>query len=358
MQDRQLYDVNIKAIKPLYTPRQLIHSMPLSVAARQTVLKGREQIVEILDGKSDRLLVIVGPCSIHDPESAFDYAGRLSRLAQEISNRILVVMRVYFDKPRTTIGWKGFINDPNLDGTFNMAEGLKQARKLLLEIAEVNLLAATEFVNPIVPQYLADLVSWNAIGARTIESQTHRELASGLSMPIGCKNGTGGNDYSITIAVDAIDTIRYPHSFQSVTLDGISAEINSNGNPWGHLVLRGGQAGTNYDDRSIAYALQSLTERGLRSNLVVDCSHGNSRKDHTQQPGIFQNVVGQRIAGNNRIIGLMVESHLHPGNQKLGSPSELSYGVSITDACIGWKETEYLLRWAHAQLAAHSVATS
>lgn len=294
-------------------------------------------------------MMVVGPCSIHDEKAALDYAQRLSKIAKQISDRVFVVMRVYFEKPRTTVGWKGLIYDPHLNDTFDIATGLRRARSLLLEIGDMGLYTGTEFLDPIVPQYLSGLVSWATIGARTTESQTHRQMASGLSMPIGFKNGTGG---SCQIAVDAMTAARSPHAFLGIDLDGRASVVNTSGNLAQHLILRGGSSGPNYDADSVASASALLEVAGLRPNVVIDCSHANSNKDHKRQPIVFRNAINQRVNGNDSVIGLMLESHINEGNQSLGNdPSDLKYGVSITDACVNWETTEELLREAHVTLS-------
>jgi 3-deoxy-7-phosphoheptulonate synthase len=294
------------------------------------------------------MLMIVGPCSIHDPKAGMEYARCLAILAKEVQDRILIAMRVYFEKPRTTVGWKGYINDPNLNGTYDVKSGMAKAREFLLQVCEVGLAAATEFLEPFTPQYLGDLVAWGAIGARTTESQTHRLIASGLSMPIGFKNGTGG---TVQIAVDGIVAARSEHVFLGIDDSGVASIVKTSGNPAGHLVLRGGKPGPNYDARSVASAQRMLEESGLKPHLIVDCSHDNSGKDHRRQPIVFEDIMRQRVRGNQGIVGLMLESHLHEGNQTLGDdPSKLAYGTSITDACIGWEQTEDLVRGAFAAL--------
>ena len=342
-------DVRIESTTPLITPIDLVNKLPVTPQVERTVVSGREQVRSILSGDDKRLMMIVGPCSIHDEESALDYARRLVDLSKRLSDRLLILMRVYFEKPRTTIGWKGLIYDPHLDGTLDVETGLHRARALLLKIGEMGMYAGTEFLDPIVPQYLAGLVTWSTIGARTTESQTHRQMASGLSMPVGFKNGTDGN---AQIAVDAMVSARSPQGFLGLDHHGLTALIRTTGNPDGHLVLRGGNNGPNFGVEAIAQAKKQLHAAGVRSQLLVDCSHGNSSKDHTRQAGALKDVVEQRVAGNTDIIGCMVESNLTPGNQVLGKdPSRLKYGVSITDACIGWEETQDLLTWAYAKLA-------
>jgi 3-deoxy-7-phosphoheptulonate synthase len=342
-------DVNITKVEPLVTPEELLKELPATAAIADGVYEGREQIKRIISGEDQRLLFIVGPCSIHDEQAGLEYAQRLCALAERLSDRMLVIMRVYFEKPRTTVGWKGLIYDPHLNGTLDIADGLYRARSFLLKIREMGIPAATEFLDPIVPQYLADLVSWGAIGARTIESQIHRQMASGLSMPIGFKNSTDG---SVQNAVDAIVSARSAHGFLGIDQKGRASMIQTTGNPYGHLILRGGKNGANYAAEAIAKAQGQLQTARLPSQLMVDCSHANSEKDHMRQAIAFRDVIAQRLAGNSDIIGCMVESHLMPGSQKLGTdPSTLQYGVSITDACIGWDETEWLLNEAHEACA-------
>jgi 3-deoxy-7-phosphoheptulonate synthase len=296
----------------------------------------------------DRLIVIVGPCSIHDTKAAMEYAGRLVEERKRFAGELEIVMRVYFEKPRTTVGWKGLINDPFLDNTHDIEAGLKKARKLLLDITSTGLPAATEFLDPIIPQYIADLISWAAVGARTTESQTHREMASGLSMPVGFKNGTDG---SLQIAIDAMGAAMRPHSFLGIDQDGITSIVRTTGNTDGHVVLRGGRARTNYDAESIRDAEEKLTKAGLRPGLMVDCSHANSEKQHARQEDVWRSVVEQRASGTVSLTGVMVESYLHEGNQPIPQDlTKLKYGVSVTDACLGWEVTERMLRWAHGQL--------
>jgi 3-deoxy-7-phosphoheptulonate synthase len=309
--------------------------------AAATVVRGRVAVQKILRRQDPRLLVVVGPCSIHDPHAAMDYARRLAAIAPEVSDQLELVMRVYFEKPRTTIGWKGLINDPHIDGSYDVETGLRTARRLLLAINDLGLPAASEFLDPVVPQYIADLISWAAIGARTTESQTHREMASGLSMPVGFKNGTDG---SLQIAIDAMLSSRHPHHFLGIDDLGAVSVVQTTGNEDGHVVLRGGRARTNYDAASIQQAAADLAKAGLPPVLMVDCSHANSGKQHAKQEEVWQNLIAQRLEGNPAIIGVMLESHLHEGSQPLTDPSNLKYGVSITDACLGWEVTERMLR--------------
>jgi 3-deoxy-7-phosphoheptulonate synthase len=343
-------NLHVREIVRLKPPSTVKAEAPESAAATRTVVEGRETVRRILAKEDPRLLVVIGPCSIHDTQAALEYATRLDQLRRELAERMFIVMRVYFEKPRTTIGWKGLINDPHMDGSYDIELGLRRARKLLLEIAEMGLPAATEFLDPIVPQYIADLVTWAAIGARTTESQTHREMASGLSMPIGYKNATDG---SLQIAIDAMHSARTPHSFLGIDQDGATSIIRTAGNPFGHVVLRGGRGRSNYDPESIAEAQAQLRKHGLPEALMVDCSHANSGKQHAKQEEVWQSLVAQRAAGNTAIIGAMVESHLLEGSQPIPKDlAQLRYGVSVTDACIGWETTERMLRHGFEKLAA------
>ena len=355
MQKSPVRDVNVVSANQLISPAELVSQIPITPAAERTVLEGRERIRRVLSGEDGRMMMVVGPCSIHDEKAAVEYAGKLAELSRELEDRLLIVMRVYFEKPRTTVGWKGLIYDPRLNDTFDIDEGLRTARRIMRSVAEMGVFTGTEFLDPIVPQYLADLVCWSTIGARTTESQTHRQMASGLSMPVGFKNGTDGG---AQIAVDAMLSAKSAHAFLGIDHDGRTAVISTRGNPDGHLVLRGGRAGPNFGAKSIAEALRLLDAAGVRSELLVDCSHGNSEKDHRRQRIAFKDVVTQRAGGNDNIIGCMLESNLKPGAQKLngGGASDLEYGVSVTDACIGWDETESLLRWAGAQAAESAAA--
>ncbi len=342
-------DLHVKEIVPLLSPRAMKALTPVSGAINATVARSRERIIRILRQEDARLLVVIGPCSIHDEKSALEYAARLSRLQKEFADKMEIVMRVYFEKPRTTIGWKGLINDPHMDGSQDIETGLKIARKLLLEIVALGLPAATEFLDPVVPQYIADLITWAAIGARTTESQTHREMASGLSMPVGLKNATDG---SLQVAIDAMGATRHPHSFLGMNEDGVTSIVRTNGNPDAHVVLRGGRAMTNYDAASIKAAEAKLISEKLPPVLMVDCSHANSEKKFAKQEEVWRSVIEQRAGGTKSLIGLMVESHLNEGNQPIPKTlNELRYGVSITDSCIGWEATERMLRWGYAALA-------
>jgi 3-deoxy-7-phosphoheptulonate synthase len=343
-------DLNIIETVRLEPPRSLKQELPMTLQSNRTVVEGRMAVQQILRHEDSRLLVVVGPCSIHDVQGALEYAEKLVRLREELSDRLYIIMRVYFEKPRTTIGWKGLINDPYLDGTYNIEIGLKKARRLLLDITQMGLPAATEFLDPIVPQYIADLVSWAAIGARTTESQTHREMASGLSMPVGFKNATDG---SLQIALDAMQAARTPHSFLGIDQDGFTSIVRTKGNQYGHIVLRGGRTRPNYDAQSIAEAVAALKNAGQNPAIMVDCSHANSSKQYAQQREVACNVIAQRIAGNSALIGLMLESYLFEGNQLLpANPADLKYGISITDGCVSWDTTERILRHAHQQLSA------
>jgi 3-deoxy-7-phosphoheptulonate synthase len=350
---RPTQDLNVRSTVPLIAPRALCAETEVSFGANRTVVESRETIKQILDGSDRRMFVVVGPCSIHDPRSAIEYAQRLRALAERVSDRLVPVMRVYFEKPRTTIGWKGLINDPNLDGTFDIPAGLRLARKILLEINDMGQPVATEMLEPITPQYIADLITLASIGARTTESPTHRQMASGLSMPVGYKNGTDGG---LQVAIDAMFAARNQHSFLGIDADGNTCIINTAGNPWGHLILRGGRSGPNYSAEHLNDAANRLVEAGLPSKIVVDCSHSNSDKDYRRQHVAWNDVIGQRVAGNASIVGLMLESNLFPDNQKLnGRLADLKYGVSITDGCIGWDETQSLILDAHCRLAAAGI---
>jgi 3-deoxy-7-phosphoheptulonate synthase len=322
--------------------------LPLSDAATHTIVAGRRDVEQVLAGQDQRLMAIVGPCSIHDPDAARDYAARLKALADRVADRLLVVMRVYFEKPRTTVGWKGLINDPHLDDSFDVATGLRLARGLLIEIAGMGLPTATEFLEPITPQYIADTIVLGAIGARTTESPTHRQMASGLSMPVGFKNSTDG---SLQAALDAMQSARTPHSFLGIDNDGGTCVVSTAGNPWGVLMLRGGRSGSNYSADVVEDARKRLEAAGLPARVIVDCSHANSGKDHRRQSVVWRDVIEQRVAGDRVIAGLMLESNIMPGSQPVQSDrSKLQYGVSITDGCIGWEETESLLLEAHSRL--------
>jgi 3-deoxy-7-phosphoheptulonate synthase len=332
-------DVRIREIKELSPPAHLLREFPASEPAAETTFEARSSIHRILHGADDRLLAVVGPCSIHDFDSAMAYAKKLNAERERLGEDLVILMRVYFEKPRTTVGWKGLINDPRLDGSFKINEGLRIARRLLWELTEMGLPCATEFLDTITPQYTADLISWGAIGARTTESQVHRELASGLSCPVGFKNGTDGN---VRIAVDAIKAAASPHHFLSVTKAGHSAIVSTNGNEDCHVILRGGKQ-ANYDAASVDAACTELGKSGLAARVMIDFSHANSRKDYKRQIEVAQDVAAQMTGGEDRIFGVMIESHLKEGRQDLKPGAALDHGVSITDACIGWDDTVAVL---------------
>ena len=334
-------DLRIKWTKVVLPPVFLEEELPITERASDTVFRTRSEIIRILHGEDQRLLCVVGPCSIHDPKAAREYAAWLKQAVAELSDDLAIVMRVYFEKPRTTIGWKGLINDPHLDESFKINDGLRIARHLLLDLAEMGVPAGTEFLDMITPQYMADLVSWGAIGARTTESQVHRELVSGLSCPVGFKNGTSGN---IQIAIEAVQSAAHPHTFLGHTKQGQSAIFVTNGNPDCHVILRGGRKLVNYDAASVEESCALLKKNGLRPQVMIDCSHANSNKDHTRQGAVCRDVAGQIAAGERRIVGVMIESNLVAGAQKFSPGAPLKYGQSITDACIGWDETIALLR--------------
>lgn len=344
----RLNDLNIEANEPLITPEQLKQEIPLSDLAADTVAQGRQVIRDILDGKDHRLFVVIGPCSIHDIKAAHEYAERLKALAAQVSDSLYLVMRVYFEKPRTTVGWKGLINDPYLDDSFKIQDGLHIGRQLLLDLAEKGLPTATEALDPISPQYLQDLISWSAIGARTTESQTHREMASGLSSAVGFKNGTDG---SLTVAINALQSVSSPHRFLGIDQRGQVSVVMTKGNAYGHVVLRGGNGKPNYDSVSVTLCEQALVKAKVKPNIMVDCSHANSNKDAALQPLVMDNVANQIVEGNNSIVGLMVESHLGFGSQSIPADlSQLQYGVSVTDACIDWAMTEKSILDMHRKL--------
>jgi len=332
------HNINIHSEATLITPASLKAAIPMTAKAEKTILEGRETIQRILNGEDKRLFLVVGPCSIHDTKAALEYADRLKQLADEVSDTLFLVMRVYFEKPRTTVGWKGLINDPHLNGSFEIEEGLHIGRKLLLDLAEMGIPTATEALDPISPQYLQDLVSWSAIGARTTESQTHREMSSGLSTPVGFKNGTDGN---LDVSINAMQSVQASHRFLGVNAEGRVAIIHTNGNQFGHVVLRGGSKGPNYDGVSVSQCEDALARKGLRQKIMIDASHANSNKDPGLQAVVMRNVTEQILDGNRSICSLMIESHLNWGAQKTPENlADLAYGVSITDACIDWQTTE------------------
>lgn len=337
----RLNNQNIIDIAPLPAPKHIQEGQPLPQETGQKVLKARQAIRDILHGQdTHRLAIIIGPCSIHDPEAAIQYAEQLKQVADRVQDHLLVIARTYFEKPRTTVGWKGLINDPRLDGSCDIEEGLELARSILLKINHLGMPCATEFLDPVTPQYISDLISWSAIGARTTESQTHREMASGLSMPVGLKNGTDGG---LQVALNAMVAARHPQSFIGVNAEGVTSIIKTNGNPDRHLVLRGGGGRVNYNPDDISKAVQCLSQEEIHRPVMVDCSHGNSEKDHTRQVPVARSVVNQFAEGQRAIMGLLIESNLNPGNQKWEAGKALKKGVSITDACIGWEDTEHLL---------------
>ncbi len=348
MTQAALENINVSAFDTMPTPEELHARLPLSELAGDVVEKSRETLRAILDRKDPRLFVVVGPCSIHDPVAGLDYARRLKALQEELSDVMLLVMRVYFEKPRTTTGWKGYINDPYMDDSFRVDEGMEKARRFLLDVCELGLPTATEALDPISPQYLGDLIAWTAIGARTTESQTHREMSSGLSTPVGFKNGTDGD---ISIAINAILSASHPHSFLGLNGQGRVAIVRTSGNPYGHVVLRGGGDRPNYDTVSVAMAQQALVKAKLAPNIVVDCSHANSYKKPELQPLVMADVVNQIANGNQSIVGVMIESNLVAGNQAIpANLSELKYGCSVTDGCVDWDTTVSMLRAAAERL--------
>ena len=342
MSNIEVHNVNVGSQDVLVTPEQLKRALPMSNRVHDVVTGSRKVIQDILDRKDHRFFVVVGPCSIHDPAAAMDYARRLKALADELSDTLYIVMRVYFEKPRTTVGWKGLINDPHLDDSFKIEEGLHIGRQLLLDILELGLPTSTEALDPISPQYLQDLISWSAIGARTTESQTHREMASGLSSPVGFKNGTDGG---LTVATNALNSVAKPHRFLGINSEGQVAVFTTRGNPYGHIVLRGGSAGPNYDSVHIRLCEEALEKARVPCNIMVDCSHANSNKQPELQPLVVENVANQILEGNKSIVGLMIESNINAGSQSIpANLEELAYGVSVTDGCIDWAATEECLR--------------
>lgn len=346
--DTSTENLHVAAFHAMPTPQELHAQLPLTRQAAQTIQAGRDALNKILRGEDKRRFVVVGPCSIHDPVAGMDYAKRLKALSDEVSDVLLIVMRVYFEKPRTTVGWKGYINDPHMDDSFRIDEGMSLARKFLLEINELGLPAGSEALDPITPQYLGDLVAWSAIGARTTESQTHREMSSGLSTPVGFKNATNGD---VMVAINAILSAARPHRFLGISGEGQVSIVHSTGNPYGHLVLRGGDGRPNYDTVSISLAEQAMNKAKIRPNIVVDCSHANSYKKPELQPLVMSDVVSQIVAGNRSIVGVMIESNLVAGNQSIQSdPSKMTYGCSVTDGCVDWETTETMLREAARRL--------
>jgi 3-deoxy-7-phosphoheptulonate synthase len=344
-----IQDAHVGEFLPLVSPKEMKERLPATERAQETVMTARETIARILLGEDKRMLVVVGPCSIHDPDTAIDYAKRLRQAHQEFTGHLFIVMRTYFEKPRTTTGWKGLINDPDLDGTYKLQEGLYKARRILLDIADMGLPTATEVLDPIVPQYIAEFISWASIGARTTESQTHREMASGLSMPVGFKNGTDGN---LQVAINAMLSAKQGHHFLGIDQAGTTCVVRTLGNPWGHIILRGGGGRPNCDRVSVALAEEQLRAVGIEPRIMVDCSHDNSTKRYELQEKVLRDVMYQRTEGTDSLIGLMLESNLKPGNQPIpADKSQLEYGVSITDPCMGWDMTEACLRYAYDKLA-------
>lgn len=346
--ETQLFNTHIEDSHILLTPNEVKAKLPLTDEAEKTVLNFRNEIEDILDGKDSRKFIVVGPCSIHDIKSAEEYAYRLKNLFDRVNDKLLLIMRVYFEKPRTTVGWKGLINDPDMDDSFHIEKGLLTARSLLIKITELGLPAATEALDPIIPQYIGELIAWSAIGARTTESQTHREMASGLSMPVGFKNGTDGG---IQVALNALESARKPHHFLGINPTGQVSIFKTKGNAYGHIILRGGAKQPNFDAANVKIAEEKLKAANLPPKIVIDCSHGNSNKDYKKQSVVFENVIQQILEGNASIVGMMLESNLYEGNQPIPSRlEELKYGVSVTDKCINWEETERIILAAYEKL--------
>ncbi len=344
---KKIHDLNIESYSPITPPQIYREDVAISDFSSKVVAESRETVSKIIDGQDKRILLITGPCSIHDVDAGLEYASRLTELSKKVKN-FYIVMRVYFEKPRTTVGWKGLINDPDLDNTFKLDKGYRKARTFLAGVTSMGMPTATEFLDPFTPQYLADFVSWGAIGARTTESQTHRQMASGLSMPIGFKNGTGG---SIQIAVDAMTAARDEHAFLGINEQGQSCIIHTTGNKYSHLILRGSTQGTNFDEKSVSDALSLVESQGMNPTVVIDCSHANCGKDHKKMNIAFKELIRQRSKKiNPGIVGIMLESHINEGNQKLSDPAELAYGVSITDPCINWEETVELIKEADQEI--------
>jgi 3-deoxy-7-phosphoheptulonate synthase len=343
----KLFNTNIKNSHVLLTPNEVKAKLPLTKLAEQSVLKHRQEIKNILDFQDNRKFVVVGPCSIHDTQAAIEYSQKLKDLSERVKDKLLLIMRVYFEKPRTTVGWKGLINDPDMDDSFHVEKGLLTARSLLLKIAELDLPAGTEALDPIIPQYISELITWSAIGARTTESQTHREMASGLSMPVGFKNGTDGN---IQVALNALQSAKSPHNFLGINHKGQVSVFETRGNPYGHVILRGGNQ-PNFDAANVQLVEDKLKAANLSPRIVIDCSHGNTNKDYKLQSSVLENVIQQVVDGNTSIVGVMLESNLYEGNQPMNCKrEELKYGVSVTDKCISWDETEKIILAAYEKL--------
>lgn len=345
---REIYNVNIESLLPLVSPMELKSDLSVDDALAAGIVGFRDEIVKILNHEDDRFLIIAGPCSIHDPDAAIDYAQRLANLRKKYSDTLNLVMRVYFEKPRTSLGWRGLIVDPFLDGSYKIHEGLKEARRLLIEIGKIGLPSGTEVLDPIIPQYIADLISWSAIGARTTESQTHREISSGLSMPVGFKNGTDGD---LSKAANAVQSAQHGHSFIGIDQDGRTCILKTYGNRNGHIILRGGSSGPNYYEEDIENCEELLSDIGVTPSIVIDCSHANSGKQHNRQSRVFRGALDLRLRGHDSVRGVMLESNIFPGRQDIPENlSNLKYGISVTDACIGWEETEELISRAASEL--------
>nr|WP_085977732.1 3-deoxy-7-phosphoheptulonate synthase [Rivularia sp. PCC 7116] len=345
---QKVFDANIENYHVLLTPQEVKSKLPLTPSAEANVVKYRQELKDILDFQNRRKFIVIGPCSIHNTELALEYSRRLKQLQEKVEDKLLLIMRVYFEKPRTTVGWKGLINDPDMDDSFRIEKGILTARELLIKINELGLPAGTEALDPIIPQYLSELISWSAIGARTTESQTHREMSSGLSMPVGFKNGTDGN---IQVALNALQSAKNSHHFLGLNRQGQVSIVQTKGNNYGHVILRGGGGQPNCDRESVKFTEEQLKKANLPPRIVIDCSHGNSNKDYRKQPGVLEDIVNQIVEGNTSIVGVMLESNLHEGNQKIPSNLEdLKHGVSVTDACIGWEETEQIILAAHEKL--------
>ncbi|MBN3873006.1 MAG: 3-deoxy-7-phosphoheptulonate synthase [Nostoc sp.] len=343
----KLFNSNIENDRVLLTPNEVKSKLPLTQLAEQRVLAYRQELEDILDFQDRRKFIVVGPCSIHDTKAAIEYSQRLKILAERVKDKLLLIMRVYFEKPRTTVGWKGLINDPDMDDSFHVENGLLIARDLLLKITELGLPAGTEALDPIIPQYISELITWSAIGARTTESQTHREMASGLSMPVGFKNGTDGN---IQVALNALQSARNPHNFLGINQNGQVSVFQTKGNAYGHVILRGGSQ-PNFDVANVKLVEEKLKQANLTPRIVIDCSHGNTNKDYKFQGAVLENIIQQIVDGNTSIVGMMLESHLYEGSQPIiGKQEELKYGISVTDKCIGWEETEKIILAAHEKL--------
>ena len=343
----KLFNTNSKNSHVLLTPNEVKSKLPLTKSAEHTVLQHRQEIKNILDFQDSRKFIVVGPCSIHDTQAALEYSQRFKLLSERVKDKLLLIMRVYFEKPRTTVGWKGLINDPDMDDSFHVEKGLLTARSLLIKIAELGLPAGTEALDPIIPQYISELITWSAIGARTTESQTHREMASGLSMPVGFKNGTDGN---IQVALNALQSAKSSHNFLGINHKGQVSVFETKGNPYGHVILRGGSQ-PNFEAANVQLVEEKLKEANLPPRIVIDCSHGNTNKDYKRQPSVLENVIQQIVDGNTSIVGLMLESNLYEGNQPMtGKREELKYCVSVTDKCISWDETEKIILAAYQQL--------